>query len=210
MKTHRNLRLQILFLFSIGCFLPSCNKSDNHSWEGRVLEYGSNKPVANATVYLVEKSGSGILGPVGSSTVDSLITGTDGKFKFKFIDGPVAHYIRGKADLYYETELSRNGNSPSKTKTDLILDPHAWLRIHVKNVSPVDSADFLSIGLNPGDCPKGFPGMTVDTFMICDKYKGNRTKNLKYAVTKRSTGRVELIKEILMGAHDTTDLLIEY
>lgn len=208
MKTHQNTYLLLLFLLLIGCFLPSCNKSDNHSWEGRVLEYGSNKPVANATVYLVEKSGSDILGPVGSSTVDSITTGADGKFKFKFIDGPVAHYIRGKADLYYETELSRNGNSPSKTKTDLILDPHAWLRIHVKNVNPVDEND--AIAFETFSCNEtGFVGKAIDEELIC-QFSGNKTHTLYYKTFKIGTGNKRFPLEFTLGAHDTTDVLLEY
>lgn len=184
MITHK-LSLLLLLTLSL-MFTTSCNKSDNHSWEGTVLEYGSNKPVANATVYLVEKSSGGILGPVGSSTEDSVTTGADGKFKFKFIDGPVAHYIRGKADLYYETELSRNGNSPSKTKKDLILDPHAWLRIHVKNVNPVDEND--TIAFETFACNEtGFVGSDIDEELLC-QFSGNKTHTLYYKTFKIGTG----------------------
>lgn len=190
-------------------FILSCNKSDNLVWEGRALEYGSNKPVNNATLVLYRGSGE-ILGGVSFEAIDTLVTGADAEYKFKFLDGPYGYEIRSRAHLYFDGVHAQNTINNGKTKKDLILDPHAWLRIFVKNVNPQDSADFLSIGLSPGDCPKGFSGMIVDTFMICNKYKGNRNQNLRYAVTKRSTGRVELVKEILMGAHDTTDILIEY
>jgi hypothetical protein len=198
----------LLFCVLIALTGQGCNKNGSESVEGRVLEYGTNKPIANATVYLMEVKGT-FLGPSGSSKIDSTTSDHEGRYKFTYMDNPYVSEIRGKANLYYDNHAYIMGTG-KKLKTDLKLDPHAWLRIHLKNVNPVDSADFLSVGLNPTDCAKGFRGMNIDTFMICEKYKGNKNKKLKYAVTKRSTGRVELIKEILMGAHDTTELLIEY
>ncbi len=159
-------------------------------------------------MYLVEKSSSGVLGPVGSSTVDSVTTGADGKFKFKFIDGPVAHYIRGKADLYYETELSRNGNSPSKTKKDLILDPHAWLRIHVKSDNPENVTN--SIFFEDGSCtPEGHVGSYIDEFSVCQK-RGNRNLTFYYSTSTSTHGNKRFPLEINLPAHDTSTVLIEF
>ncbi len=55
MKTHINSLFVLIALTSL-TFSTSCNKSDNHSWEGTVLEYGSNKPVANAQCIWLRKA----------------------------------------------------------------------------------------------------------------------------------------------------------
>ncbi|MBK7426738.1 MAG: hypothetical protein IPI60_06780 [Saprospiraceae bacterium] len=87
MQTHKIPRFKLLlFVFAIAFTWQSCTKNGSESVEGRVLEYGTNKPIPNATVYLMEVKGT-ILGPSGSSKIDST-TSDHGGYKFTFMDNP--------------------------------------------------------------------------------------------------------------------------
>src|SRR5690606_32185691 len=135
MKMHLNSNLfSLLFCVLITLTCQSCTKNGSESVEGSVLEYGSNKPIPNATVYLMEVKGT-FLGPSGSSKIDSTTSDHNGRYKFTYMDNPYVSEIRGKANLYYDNYAYIMGTG-KKLKTDLILDPHAWLRIHVKSNNP--------------------------------------------------------------------------
>jgi hypothetical protein len=200
--------IPILFLLSMVLLVIGCSKNGSESVEGRVLEFGSNKPIPNATVYLMEVKGT-FLGPSGSSKIDSTTSDHNGRYKFTYMDNPYVSEIRGKANLYYDNYAYIMGTG-KKLKTDLILDPHAWLRIHVKNVNPVDTNDYISLGINTHNCVKGFWGNTIDTIFICDNFKGNRNSLYKYKSAKTNVGWVEKEINVLLGSKDTTDIQIEY
>ncbi len=201
MKTHNRSLPLILLLTALYITIASCDKNDgSYSWEGRALEYGSNKPIPNATVYLMEVKGT-FLGPSGSRKIDSTSTDIEGKFKFTYSENPYVSEVRGHADMYYDgsANIQRNGN---KTKTDLILDPHAWLRIHVKNVNPAGEYD--AIGFESFSCDsEGFVGAQIDTFSVCSN-RGNRSHDIYYIVSKIGSGSQRHKLTYTLGAHDTT------
>jgi len=189
--------------------LTACSKDNAiHTWEGKVLEYGTMKAVPNATLYLQTISGS-ILGPGISKTIDSTISDHNGYFKFTFLDEPYSYRIRGSAEQYFQNDVSRIQNNKNTNK-DLVLDPFAWLKVYIKNTSPIDQNDFFSWGLNSAvSCSKGFSGMNIDTFHFCEN-RGNREHNTKYAVTKAGLGRKEFTVNYFLGSRDTTEIFIEY
>lgn len=87
-KTFFNVRL--LILLSIIVSYTSCIKDrvgDTFYVEGKVLEYGTNKPVANARVVLLESAGE-FLGPSYKILVDSIRTDENGDYHFKYIKKP--------------------------------------------------------------------------------------------------------------------------
>lgn len=194
MKTYNKSKLiTLLCCASVVFTWQSCSKNGSESVEGRVLEYGSNKPIANATVYLMEVKGT-FLGPSGSSKIDSTTSDQNGRYKFTYMDNPYVSEIRGKANLYYDNHAYIMGTG-RKLKTDLILDPHAWLRIHVKNVNPVDENDGISF--ETFSCNEtGYVGTDIDEKLIC-QFRGNKSHKLYCNTFKIGTG----IKESHLNLH---------
>jgi len=187
--------------------LAACSKDDGiHTWEGKVLEYGTMKPVPGAAVYLIEAKGS-ILGPTIKSVVDSTLSDINGYFKFTFEFNPYISEISGKAHNYFDG--SDVIGSTKNTNKDLILDPYAWLKVNVKNIDPVSDDD--AITLRSDNCNnKLFKGQHVDDFYICT-YPGNRSGELRYTVTKIGKGvQVWHSIDFQVGSRDTTEIFIEY
>lgn len=207
MKIRIKSSLPILFLLSICCFLPSCSKSDNLVWEGRVLEYGTNKPINNATLVLYRGSGE-ILGGVSFEAIDTLVTGANGEYKFKFIDGPYGYKIIAKAHLYYDKDESQNVISNGKTKKDLILDPHAWLRLKI-NAPDKDVFQFVihTFGCNPREFLIHDGEKSAETFCLL---KGNRENRVEFNIGIYGGNSInEVINPFLTGL-DTTTIELNY
>ncbi len=197
------LALLVLIVFS------SCRKEGSTGpriWEGRVLEYGSDKPVAGARVYLWEGS-SEWWGQSSEYRIDSTESAADGSFRFSYERVGGRYYrITGGADQYYPGEafLERT----SSTRADLVLDPYAWVRIHVKNVNPVNENDFLS--LNTNSCSeRAFLGMSVDQFTVC-QYRGNREYSFIYSTVRAGKGDENRTFEFSTGAIDTLEYELFY
>ncbi len=206
MKTIINLLLGAIVVTGL---LSSCRKEGSTGprvWEGRVLEYGSDKPVAGARVYLWEGS-SEWWGQSSEYRIDSTESAGDGSFRFSYERVGGRYYrITGGADRYYPGEafLERT----SSTRADLVLDPYAWVRIHVKNVIPVDRNDAITI--NFPSCGKSiFSGSDVDTFTICQTV-GNKNHLTYFTVTKVGTGQRKDSLIYTTIAMDTIDQYINF
>jgi hypothetical protein len=207
MKPFFQLKLiPLIFTISIVLLWIGCSKNGSESVEGRVLEYGTNKPIANATVYLMEVKGT-FLGPSGSSKIDSTTSDHNGRYKFTYMDNPYVSEIRGNANLYYDNYAYIMGTG-KKLKTDLILDPHAWLRIHVKSNNPGNTTN--SIFFEDGSCtPEGHVGKNLDTISVCQK-RGNRNFKFFYSTSTSTHGNQRFPLELNLPAHDTTTVVIEF
>ena len=198
----------MLFLGSIVITWQGCTKNGSESVEGTVLEYGSNKPVPNATVYLMEVKGT-ILGPSGSSKIDSTTSDHEGRYKFTYMDNPYVSEIRGKANLYYDNYAYIMGTG-RKLKTDLILDPHAWLRIHVKSNSPDNTRNSILFDNHSFECKTGgFSGPFIDTSAVC-QFKGGRNIDFRYRIATNVNGNENFVLNQYLSPHDTTTILIEF
>jgi hypothetical protein len=98
---------------------------------GQVLEYGTMKPIPNALVLLYECQGEG-LGNFGCSVVDSMRSSADGKYTFSSTGFQVDAYKQG----YFTDYMTAVGVlSGSEDKCNIILSPHAWLRVNIRNES---------------------------------------------------------------------------
>ncbi len=185
MNTFTRLSIGLVVL---SFFLGACDKdAGKHEWVGRALEYDSGRPVAGAQVYLWEAQSDWLGQKDTSYRIDSVKSAVDGSFRFRFHwVGGNYYWITGTADRYYSNEGfleptgSRNGN--------LILFPHSWVRIHVKNVHPFDRNDAILINLSL-ECDRNvFFGANTDTFAICST-KGNVKHSTLYTVTRANGDR---------------------
>jgi len=176
--------------------------------EGKVLEYGTEKPVANARVVLLEARGE-FLGPSYKVIVDSTFTDEKGYYRFQYIKYPGSNFVSASSDQYFKSE-DYFVLDQKKSKTDIYLDPHAWLKVKVEKEGEIV----------PGD------GFTMETFDYCDprsirldrgefyclcKLRGNRSHDLNYY---RLPGGGQLYGRESLSAylpgHDTTEYVIQF
>lgn len=190
-------------------FLGACDKdAGKHEWTGQVLEYGSGRPVAGAQVYLWEAESDWLGQKHAENRIDSVKSAVDGSFGFRFHwVGGKYYWVTGTADRYY-TDSAFPGSTGSRNG-DLILFPHAWVRIHVKNTNPFDRNDAISISQFL-ECDKNvFFGTDTDTFAICST-KGNVKHTTIYTVT-RANGDQRLDSIVYTTvALDTIDQYIHF
>ena len=120
------LLLAVVWLFT----LPACKKDEPRTVhiKGRVTEYGTGKPIADARIYMLCDN-SVVLGPSGSSLTDSIITDIDGRFDRTYPDADLCGslYLLPYKKGYFK------GNEIDLTtefkELDIILIPEAWLKI---------------------------------------------------------------------------------
>ena len=168
------------FLVTISLFSTSfaCNKkndivpSTNQTIiEGRVIEKGSNKPVAGAKIIFSEcVAGDGTFSPSTCLDVESTTTDVNGNFRFtKDADTADRYRIRAqKANYGAPVEVYQVAKAREKTTNiDFTLPAFAWIKFHVKNVKPLDDDDLIvAPGYNGGNLKYRFYGRYVDTTYI--------------------------------------------
>ncbi|MBP6185131.1 MAG: carboxypeptidase regulatory-like domain-containing protein [Saprospiraceae bacterium] len=111
-------------------------------------------------------------------------------------------------DGYYEGGIKFAGPNFRNT-IDFELRPHAWIRVHFKNVNPVNSQDFCQYYLSSFTGHSwNVKGMFVDESKLF-KGAGGTPSTMHWRVTK---GGVETVHHdtIILPGHDTTQYLIEF
>ncbi len=123
--------LAFLWLFALsGCTLTS-KEPERKPAAGRVLEYGTLKPIAGAVVTLYECEGE-VLGNFSCHAIDSTASNSDGQYAFSqtgfLTNARKAGYF---TDDYTEAHVLFG----SEDKADIILPPYAWLKVTIRNES---------------------------------------------------------------------------
>ena len=155
---------------------------------GTIKAYGTESPIANARVYLTDCISLGGLGGVDCGvTKDSMLSDANGNYEFNFqADDGHFYWINVKAEGYYKGSSTTNVLEDRITTLDVTLDPEAWLKLHVKNVNPVDESDKVRYNVYGMVGWESLFGSQVDeTFYI--PYLGNRYNPILWKVTKNGT-----------------------
>lgn len=99
MKKHTFYTFTILYLLQLS--FSSCSKDTPAPQyaAGRVMEYGTDKPLSGAKVYLAACSGD-LLGPISCAIVDSATTTSDGQFSM-----PLEHVWEFSVAKNYSLEI---------------------------------------------------------------------------------------------------------
>jgi hypothetical protein len=194
-------------LYGFGCEKETANPI--HTVSGRVLEYGTKKPVPNASIYVMQYYGT-LLGAEGFNLLDSTKTDANGKYTFKTTEGDYIKVAKQGYFKMYSTDyahipidiLSKRATSVTK---DIVIDPIGWLKIHVKNVKPVADNDAISLS---GCSPTLIEGKVVDKFTLC-QMRGNRKNDFYYFVYK-GTNSITYQDSVYIKGLDTTYYNINY
>ncbi len=89
---------------------------------------------------------------------------------------------------------------------NIILDPFAWIKVHVKNVNPFDDDDHLFTSSHGGG--GAYDGKNIDT---TEKHigTGNRKVELYWTITKNNIKTIHF-DSLYLIAHDTVSYEILY
>ena len=176
MKKPAYISLLVIMVLLTG----ACRKiTRNTEVHGTVRDARTESIIPNAHVYLSGKVESAM--GSGYSTIAEAITGADGAFSFEFKAERDYMYAVSATAYNYSggfTVIDKFKNNKNET---ISLDPHAWVRLHVKNTSPFDSNDFINIvNFDPAF---GFYGTTVDTVVV-GRVHGGMNWNFQWYTTK--------------------------
>lgn len=171
-----------------------------------------------------------VLHPNGEPAKDAWVTiSGDGKAEIVYCEAN-GHYEKklkvegenfvlkanGPENLYTAFTATERVKAGKYTKMNLILKPNCWIRIHVKNTSPVDDYDHIIINgecFHTGNTPEQY-GRYIDTYLtdyrgeyfnvIADNYIG-----INWDVTKGGV-LSKFEDSIFVSAFDTVEFRIEY
>ena len=203
--------LAIILLIS---FLGGCKKDPEFSSsEGRVLENGSNKPVANAKIIISKCVGNFNTGGVDCTTADTIYSDAQGKYRYykelvgDDVYGGAGNYefFAKKAGYLYQKHIVAMPTRGA-TSQDIVLVPEAWLKIHVKAINqykPLDAIEIAgldAVGIPPG---KGFKQAMDMDYIKTYKQEGNDTLSIRWTIDKDGVDK-DYFKKIYLPALDTT------
>jgi hypothetical protein len=203
--------VSFICLFPILVLFGSCKKDklQRTTAEGVVIDVTTQQPVSGALVQLLTQKRE-ILTYGGYSLVDSVRTDKDGKFSFSFqADDDFMYDLQAKAKRYIEQgDLTGVINGKKNNKT-LFLQPEAFLKAHIKRLTP--PGKFLLIFLlNPNNgVQPGFNMDFVDTTIV-RLVRGNSTNIVEWSIYDKNNTESLHNQLIYCPAHDTTTFSIEY
>jgi hypothetical protein len=145
-----------------------------------------------------------------SYLLPALTTDSNGYYRFHHTDtrDVIGYEVKASLDGYYAPGI-RQAQKHWHNIRDFELRPHAWIRVHIKNVDPVDINDrcrFYMTSFTGHQWIVG--GMDVDKSQLF-KGAGGTPSTMHWRVTKGGEETVYHDTLILAG-HDTTYYLIEF
>jgi len=205
--------LTLVLLSTCLLLLISCKKENPTSITGHVLEFDTNKPIEGALIYLYGGDSDGNFSNPGAylEKIDSTISAADGSYHFDLNAAPypILDLIAHK-ELYFSEDVLQGIYRTKDNQIDIVLDPHAWLELHIKNDMPVDQYDNISVGNTFGyDDIDIIYGNSIDTIVVGLVKGNNHDVRAIWFVTKG--GNTQNYNEsIYCPAHDTTTFEIFY
>jgi hypothetical protein len=180
-----------ILLYLTFVLLSSCGKQGFTRVEGRVLEKGSNKPVANANVIFYQcVAGEGFGSSAICTEIDTAVTDTNGNYVFTREEesNDVINYRIDAFKGNYSSEGLTTAQSGKTTKNvDFVMRANAWVKFHIKNVNPFDDEDRLALLVFNSSNDGIFFGKKIDTSFVHGIFLGNFYNKFTYSVKKNSS-----------------------
>jgi hypothetical protein len=178
MKKQIHRSLLWLLLLAPPLFWLGCKKDpEPEIIKGHVREYGTNKPIPDAKVNLSVCDGE-FGGPISCGLAASTLTDANGYYSFPPHEG--VRRANAVKDGYF-TDLDSEISILDKPENDIVLFPHAYLKVVVKNES--GKYGFTSNRLYNGVIMQA--KNESDTFDI--KVKGNQDFKFFFSVLESET-----------------------
>ena len=194
------LLLAVVWLFT----LPACQKDEPRTVhiKGRVTEYGTGKPIADARIYMLCDN-SVVFGPSSSALADSLVADADGRFDRTYAEEELC----GSLFLLPYKEGYFKGTIIALTtdfkELDIVLDPEAYLKVVTVPDGP-NNYDHIGIG---GD----FRFETWASQDAKNSYftaRGNRDVIIRWGPFNNPD--IKYPDTLFVAGHDTTTYTIHY
>lgn len=229
---------KLVLLSIIIMLFTTCKKTMYKSWvDGQVVDQHTHKPIENVKVFLVG-SDAGTGGSPSFTEIESVTTGSDGKYSFSFNRSEYQHYYLyakplddykyfsyGSYNDYIEISFSKKFRKDYIAK-DIELLHCGYLTVNFNHTS-IDTFLFISAGYKPqsssyfnspytnyGAIFQGYvPNFTDNrTYVFC--LEGNSTNIFSISKTKKmldGTGYTESINQsFFIQSHDTTYYQFNY
>jgi hypothetical protein len=176
--------------------------------EGRLMERGSNIPIPNTEVKLVEVKSNFPNLPT-TTLIQSVTTDDKGQYAFTFqwTDLKTYELDARPNDLtkYYDLPKVVGEFKQGQTnKVDCFLNPYSWVKYRVKNSNPFDDRDTIS-------CVAGtYIGRNVDKTVIVKTSKiWEKPDSVGWIVIKNKI-ETRFVKPITLVPKDTVSFEINY
>ena len=206
------------------CLVGSACRKEKNPYEGKihaegqVLEKGLiKKPIPNATVILYELTSEGAFQSVKFKVIDSTRTDANGKYVIERDAAGLSgsYHINARGDeaqfwnRYDEPLLGGNIIEGQKTVNTLFIQPYGFIKMHLKNISPVDNQDVIVIGGSWSGASETHQGQNVN-YPIIRRCLANDTIEVGYLV--RKTGLIDKYgkEKYFLNSHDTLKINILY
>ena len=202
-----------ILLIPLLLVMAQCHKDSTTAYikvSGKVLEFGSNKPVKNAKVGIYEEGGT-FLGGTWTKLVDTTRTDANGIYRLEKgnLDKGSSFFISAFADKYYTYDPNNYlVTGQDVTNNNIVLDPFAWIKVHVKNVNPFNDRDSILLGNVVGTIPMTHVGKNIELTYI-NKVFGNLKMEAQWSVGKNGIWKFKT-DTIYITAHDTLNYEILY
>jgi hypothetical protein len=220
-QIHRSL-LWLLLLAPPLLWLGCKKDPEPEIIKGHVREYGTNKPIPDAKVNLSVCDGE-FGGPISCGLAASTLTDANGYYSFPPHEG--VRRANAVKDGYF-TDLDSEISILDKPENDIVLFPHAYLKVVVRNES--GKYAFISSEITDGVIHQS--KNQQDTFSLV--VKGNQDYKLLFSILETETtsftnpNGVKVIADnniiipveyttgfrmfVYSKGHDTTHLTITY
>ena len=180
--------------------------------QGKVLEKGSNKPLAGWTIYISSYTCE-LLGGCDCTLRDSLVSDIDGSYSYDYdyeSFGHVFAYPKVQEGYFDDDYRVLGPYQEHKTYTkDIIVDAKAWIKFHIYNDKPFNDFDKFELGtsfnyiggikLSGSDANETFKCLIT----------GNDSTEIIQFITKNKKLSTKESK-VWASAHDTTFYEIKY
>ncbi len=213
--------LYLFMLFGVNYLLQSCEvtpiinttptKLPHTIIEGTVTAFGTGKPVEKAMVIILEQKLILFSGGF-PHTLDTVYTDAEGHYRYEVMEKKDYFYaLEAGGEQYFSIyHLDIPSLKPFEyNKRDLVLDPKAYIELHIKNVKPFNEIDRLVIS---GDWSlvyeDVFQGNNIDKTLIRE-VTANRTQKFKFLLTKNDI-KTTIKDSIYCPAFDTVRYDLNY
>jgi hypothetical protein len=201
--------LSILAMSMIAFF--SCSKQGSTQIEGQVIEKGSNKPIANAKVVISQcVKGDGFGSSAICIEIDTVLTDSKGNYMYSNDEKDAINYRLSVYKDNYSMEVFQTAPAgQSSNKIDFVMRAHAWVKFHVKNITPFDENDRFALLVFNSSSDGIFMGTKIDETFVHGIFTGNFYNKINYSVKKNNLYK-QISDSIFCKPLDTVFYEIKY
>jgi hypothetical protein len=207
------MKKNVFFLLLVALSFAACNSTPTPvdpttKVEGRLMDRGTEIPIANTAVKLVEIT-SELLGTQTRTILQSVTTDDKGQYAFTFQWADQKSYeldVRpNDITKYYDLpkvvgEIKRGQTN----KVDCFMYPYGWVRFRIKNVNPFDDRDTIRC------LPGVYTGKNVDMTIVVKQLKLWEKPDTSFWSVTRNNVWTRYSKPIALVPKDTINFDINY